>query len=142
MKLLELLTTHKACSTETLKDLFSSPAFRKHVAGEQWKLARLKLKEIATGPVSAKQTRLATFQRSSALMRKYDREELYKQVWERPMQTVAKEYGVSDVALAKTCRKLEVPVPGRGYWAKIAAGARVPKKPFLPRLIALRKEAD
>jgi hypothetical protein len=27
---------------------------------------------------------------------------------------LAKEFGVSDVALAKTCKKLHVPVPGRG----------------------------
>src|SRR5262245_1766044 len=33
------------------------------------------------------------------------REDLYDQVWAEPMRTVAKRYGVSDVALAKICRK-------------------------------------
>jgi hypothetical protein len=35
MKLLNLLTTHNACSKDILKDLFSRPVFRKHVAEEQ-----------------------------------------------------------------------------------------------------------
>jgi hypothetical protein len=48
----------------------------------------------------------------------WNREELYEKVWSEPVTKVAKGYGVSDVALAKACRKLKVPVPGRGYWAK------------------------
>jgi hypothetical protein len=65
---------------------------------------------------------------------KYDREELYRKVWEQPMLKVAEEYGVSSVALGKTCRKLSVPVPGRGYWAKLAHGHPGEKKPPLPKL--------
>jgi integrase len=49
---------------------------------------------------------------------RYCRQELYTKVWEVPMQILAKEYGVSAVARAKTCRALDIPVPGRGYWAK------------------------
>ncbi len=52
----------------------------------------------------------------------YDREELYQKVWERPLVKIAPEYGVSAVALAKACRRLFVPVPGRGHWAKLACG--------------------
>lgn len=63
----------------------------------------------------------------------WNREELYEKVWSMPVVKVAKEYGVSDVAIAKTCRKLQVPVPGRGYWAKKAHGYIVPRKP-LPKL--------
>ena len=55
-------------------------------------------------------------------MERYDRELLYQQVWEKPMLKVAEEYGVSSVALGKICRKLGVPVPGRGHWAKLAHG--------------------
>ncbi len=39
------------------------------------------------------------------------REELHKLVWAEPMQTVAKSIGISDVALAKQCRRASVPVP-------------------------------
>lgn len=67
-------------------------------------------------------------------MLKYDREELYQKVWEQPMLKVAEEYGVSSVALGKTCKKLSVPVPGRGYWAKLAHGHPGTKKPTLPKL--------
>ena len=38
------------------------------------------------------------------------------------MAKLAKQYGISDVGLAKVCRKLAIPVPGRGYWAKKEAG--------------------
>jgi hypothetical protein len=61
----------------------------------------------------------------------YERDVLYAQVWEEPVRDVAKRYGVSGVALAKTCRRLSVPVPGRGYWAKKQAG-NAPARPPLP----------
>lgn len=60
------------------------------------------------------------------------REALYAQVWSTPLLKLAESYGVSNVALAKVCRKLNVPVPGRGYWAKVAAGHPVEQRP-LPR---------
>lgn len=62
----------------------------------------------------------------------YDRNQLYAEVWAEPMQTVAERYGVSDVALAKTCRKLNIPLPGRGHWAKIAAGQKIERTPLQP----------
>ena len=61
------------------------------------------------------------------------REDLYEQVWNIPMLRLAKEYGLSDVRLAKICRKMGIPLPGRGYWAKVGAG-RVPPRPKLPSL--------
>ncbi len=67
-------------------------------------------------------------------MEQYDREELYEKVWEKPMLKVAEEYGVSSVALGKTCRKLCVPVPGRGHWAKLAHGHQGVRKMPLPKL--------
>ncbi|MEZ5277082.1 MAG: hypothetical protein R3F07_11930 [Opitutaceae bacterium] len=59
------------------------------------------------------------------------RQELYEKVWESPGIRLAEEFGVSDVAIAKRCRKLSVPRPPPGYWAKIAAGHRI-KRPALP----------
>ena len=52
----------------------------------------------------------------------YDREKLYDEVWKEPALAVAKRYGVSGVALGKTCRKLGVPLPPRGYWASERQG--------------------
>jgi hypothetical protein len=58
------------------------------------------------------------------------RDELYEKVWSEPMVKIAKEFGISDRGLAKTCKRLEVPVPPRGYWAKLQAGKRVSKLPL------------
>lgn len=63
----------------------------------------------------------------------WDRDSLYEEVWATPMAKLAKKYGISDVGLAKVCRKLAIPVPGRGYWAKKEAGQTVQKLP-LPAL--------
>jgi hypothetical protein len=62
----------------------------------------------------------------------YERKTLYKEVWAEPLKTVAERYGVSDVAVAKACRKLAVPLPGRGYWAKRHAGQKLPVTPLPP----------
>jgi hypothetical protein len=60
------------------------------------------------------------------------REELYAMVWDRPMRTLAGEFGLSDVALHKICRKHAVPTPPVGYWAKKAHGKPV-KVTALPK---------
>ncbi len=60
------------------------------------------------------------------------REELYELVWSKPMVELAQDFGLSDVALAKRCRKVGVPVPGRGYWARVAAGQE-PRRPKLAK---------
>lgn len=46
-------------------------------------------------------------------------EELSKLVWLKPSQQLAKEFGVSDVALAKHCKKRGIEKPTRGYWASL-----------------------
>lgn len=66
------------------------------------------------------------------------REELFALVWEKPTQEVAKELGVSDVAIAKLCARLQVPKPPRGYWARVQSG-QTPKR---PPLAAFREEVD
>jgi hypothetical protein len=52
----------------------------------------------------------------------YRRSELYQQVWAEPIRTIAKRMGLSDVGLAKMCRKHGIPLPKRGHWARVAAG--------------------
>lgn len=68
---------------------------------------------------------------SPVLLSRYDREKLYTEVWSQPILDVARKYGVSDVAIGKTCKRLQIPLPGRGYWAKVSAGKNVPKRPPL-----------
>ena len=60
-----------------------------------------------------------------------ERKTLFAMVWERPASEVANELGISDVALGKRCRSLQVPKPPRGYWSRIATG-KTPKRPPLP----------
>lgn len=59
------------------------------------------------------------------------REELYGQVWSMPLSQLCEKYGLSDNGLRKVCKRLNVPVPARGYWAKVEAGHKV-RKTALP----------
>lgn len=60
----------------------------------------------------------------------YNREKLYEEVWTKPVVDVAVQYGVSNVAINKICKSLNVPVPHRGYWAKVYAGQKQKKTPL------------
>lgn len=60
----------------------------------------------------------------------YEREILYKEVWEKPVIEVAKKYGVSDVTIHKICKSLDIPTPPHGYWAKVYAGKAVTRIPL------------
>ncbi|QNI35886.1 hypothetical protein [Edaphobacter albus] len=62
-----------------------------------------------------------------------DRDQLYAEVWSEAMTKVSTRYGVSDVALAKICRRMDIPAPERGYWARVAAGQKLPRPPLPPR---------
>lgn len=50
------------------------------------------------------------------------KEELFKMVWEKPTETIAKELGVSGVAIGKWCKLYGIAKPPRGYWAKLQHG--------------------
>ena len=53
-------------------------------------------------------------------LRKFDisKEELFLLVWEFPTTEVAKQFNVSDKAIAQRCKLLGVEKPPRGYWRK------------------------
>ncbi|GKS56555.1 hypothetical protein YTPLAS18_00820 [Nitrospira sp.] len=65
---------------------------------------------------------------------KVSRQTLYEQVWATPMSKLAKQYEVSDVALAKQCRKHDIPYPGMGYWRRKETGKPVKQVPLPPTL--------
>ncbi len=56
--------------------------------------------------------------------------ELFEKVWSTPVLKLAREIGVSDVALGKACRKAGIAVPRRGHWTK--PEEKSPKKPAPP----------
>jgi hypothetical protein len=60
----------------------------------------------------------------------WNRVELYNEVWDQPLVKLSKKYGISDVRLGKVCRKLRIPHPPRGYWAKRKAGVPVERLPL------------
>lgn len=63
---------------------------------------------------------------------KVRRSELYEQVWTVPILNLAKRYGVSNVGLAKICKRNNIPRPARGYWARKEAGYKDVKPPLPP----------
>lgn len=60
------------------------------------------------------------------------RQELYEDVWSKPMTALAEKYGLSDNGVRKRCKSLNIPIPHLGYWAKLKAGKPVEEKPPLP----------
>lgn len=58
------------------------------------------------------------------------RSELYALVWEKPVIRLAKELGVSDVGLAKACRRHAIPIPPRGHWTKVQFAKSSPQTPL------------
>ncbi|MGE3148209.1 hypothetical protein [Pseudorhodoplanes sp.] len=60
------------------------------------------------------------------------REQLYELVWSQALVRLGKSLGISDVAIAKQCRKANIPIPERGSWNKLQAGYAVSRTP-LPR---------
>jgi len=60
----------------------------------------------------------------------WNRVDLYNEVWGQTLVKLSEKYGISDVRLGKVCRKLKIPHPGRGYWAKRKAGRAVQLLPL------------
>ncbi len=77
----------------------------------------------------------------------WNREQLYSEVWKEPLVKVAVRYGVSNVMVGKVCRKLQIPLPGRGYWAKKEFGKAgeappLPEARDLPQIRRLERPAE
>ncbi len=58
------------------------------------------------------------------------RDQLYEKVWTTPISRLAKEFGISNVGLAKACDKHQIPRPPCGYWAKKEHGKKVKNVPL------------
>ena len=61
------------------------------------------------------------------------KEELELLVWQKPVLQIAKDFGVSDKAIEKRCRKYSIVKPARGYWQK--QQKRLPDGKFIPNTI-------
>ena len=63
----------------------------------------------------------------------FTREALYKLVWSEPVRTVSRRLCISDVGLAKACKRANIPTPDRGYWARMGVGQECEKTPLPPQ---------
>lgn len=64
---------------------------------------------------------------------RFSRKEFFDLMWSKPIKDIAPVFEMSDVGLAKICRSHGIPLPGRGYWAKLQAGKDVPVVHLPPR---------
>jgi len=62
----------------------------------------------------------------------FTRSELHELVWTEPRIKLAERFGVSDVWIRKACLRANIPVPGRGHWARLESGQKLTRAP-LPR---------
>lgn len=58
------------------------------------------------------------------------RQELYDLVWSKPITHIAKDFGLSDVAIHKICKKHGIPKPPVGWWAKKLANKPIRQTPM------------
>ncbi len=126
-RILARLGRPETCAPETYQELLRTPRMQQ----------RLLALGLVKKPVTEREKRRVERERRvdacARLMRRYDRVALYEKVWSQPVQEVAKACGISGVRLGKVCRTLEVPVPSRGYWARVRSGYAA-KGPPLPNL--------
>jgi hypothetical protein len=161
--LMKLLATEEYCSPEVLRELARTPAMRtrmrkvgfippspdeRHRFGElRPTRSREVLKKFGVEipkppkapPTPAPRSVRIGPRHPNGQEIQLDREELYERVWSKPVAALAREWGLSGPGLKKVCRRLEVPVPPRGYWAKLKAGKHV-RRPRLPAVEAGKGE--
>jgi hypothetical protein len=121
---------HNACSIDTIEELLRTLTMKKHLTSVARKIQLLgfDVRTAEQKTLDKRQKEAAHRWALSHLASRYNREEIYKAIWLEPIQHVAKKYNLSDVGLAKVCRRLNIPRPGRGYWAIKAAGKITQKK--------------
>ena len=156
-EILKLLVLHDYCSPEILRELARTPAVRTRMqkvgfipalqdapsrleqygptrSREVLKKCGVELPKPRKAPVRLSRSIQIGVPRQNGREIRLDREVLFHRVWTTPVGRLAEDWGISGVTLAKACRRLQIPVPPRGYWAKLKAGAptRRPKLPTLP----------
>lgn len=66
---------------------------------------------------------------------------LTEDIWSKPTWELADEFGISDVAIAKECRKRGIPKPERGFWNKVTAG-KIPHPGGIPPRKPTRRRGE
>lgn len=155
---MKLLATDDFCSREVLTELARTPSMRERMkrvglipatpharstfdrvrpskarkALDKLGIERPEVKAERAAPILYRTERIGSWRRDGREIR-LDRPALFEHVWTVPVETLAREWGLSGRGLAKACRRLQIPVPPRGYWARVAAGQQL-TRPRLPNL--------
>jgi hypothetical protein len=152
--LMKLLALHDYCSPEVLRELARTPSMRarmekvgfiprspEHARRFDEQPPTRSREVLAKCGVAVprptfplpRSVQIGTWRRNGREIR-LDRTSLFDHVWTTPVAKLAEEWGLSGPGLAKACRRLQIPVPPRGFWARLAAGERVRR----PRLATLK----
>ena len=97
------------------------------------KKAKSKEQEHSEGSIGLPHTVEIGLRRPNGREVRLDRAALFELVWSKPVMELAAEWGLSDRGLGKACRRLKIPVPPRGHWARVKVGQRR-RRPKLPQL--------
>ena len=110
LELVQRLMKHSACSNDTIRELLRTPTMKKHVIPMVRKFVGMGF-DVRTTEQKAEDERQKRISHEWALRElasRYNREEIYEEIWSEAIQKVAKKYNLSDVGLAKVCRKLNI----------------------------------
>jgi hypothetical protein len=66
---------------------------------------------------------------SALLLSRYNRKELYRMVWQKPVRKLALELKICRETLSFICKRLQIPMPGKHYWKR---NARLEEKDWPP----------
>ena len=154
-ELLRLLTKVDYCSPEILSEVARTSAFRRRLREVGFLPTKTRERPSATpsqyayrkvlsklgidlpkrDPMEGPLDRVVWIgrRRPGARELRLTRQEIFERVWTTPIVQLAPEWGLSDQGLHKACRRLRIPRPPRGWWAKARAGHPV-RRPKLPRI--------
>jgi hypothetical protein len=150
---MKLLTTDEYCSEAILQDLSRTPAIRARMKkvgfipapAEEWRdsyqprptrsrevLAKFGIVLPKPTPRLPRLVEIGNW-RANARAIRLSRAGLFERVWSESVEKLAKEWGLSGRGLAKACRRLQIPVPPRGFWARAQHGQKM-RRPRLTNL--------
>lgn len=66
------------------------------------------------------------------------RREFFDYIWSAPLSEMKRDYGLTELRMAKICLDHRLPCPPPGYWMRRPAGVEKPSRPLLPRVDGVR----
>ena len=95
-------------------------------------LAKFGIEVLTAKPRRRTSVRIGAW-RSGGREIRLDRAALFERVRSEPVEKLAHGWGLSGRGLSKACQRPQIPVPPRGYWARVQHGQKL-RRPRLPEL--------